>query len=359
GQVRKMFADRFGAAGPGFVHLGYKNYRHDGLKLDIHGKWRMRPKKPVGVKRDGDGVFGLGGLMMSGYADGPRVSLSLTEPFAADSLVFDVCYRLHEPNDAVVLRGGGLERTELRATRAEPAGVVRHAAFTARANEPFVVDPVGRTDLCGVIAETDPAVAPGVVLDTLAINGARYATALAWDEDAWVAEATRRTPDLVVLELGTNEAGDLHPAFDATARRMTELLARARRANPDVDCVVVSNTDRADAETSTTRMHDVLRDAASKSQCLYFDAWQHLGGEGAMARMREEAEPKVQKDGIHLTIKGYRELGTTMFEELMRGYAGRSLPAASAAAAAAAVDADQRGGDGSTETPMARATPSR
>ena len=358
GRVRKALAERFGAAGPGFVHLGYKNYRHDGLKLEIRGKWRMRPKHPVGVKRDGDGVFGLGGLMMSGYADAPRAALVLSEPYPADKLSFDVCYRLKEPNDAVVIQGGDLAKTEIRATKAEPAGVVRHVSVQALASEPFVVDPIGHTDLCGVVVETDPATHPGVVLDTLAINGARYATALAWDEDAWVTEATRRTPDLVVLELGTNEAGDANPAYEGTARRVGELLARARRANPDVDCVVVSNTDRADAEDQTARMHDALQGAASKSGCMYFDAWQTLGGKGAMAKLREMPEPKVQKDGIHLTIKGYRELGAAMFDALMKGYAGKTASPEPKTPSPSSVPAAQ-GEESSTGTPMARATPSR
>ena len=195
GQLRARLADRFGAAGPGFVHLGYKNYRHDGLKLEIRGKWRMRPKKPVGIKRDGDGVFGLGGLMMSGYADSPRVELNLSPPFASERSRFDVCYRLREPGDVLSVSGGGLPVRELGATKDEPAGAVRHLQVEAASAEPFVVRPIGRTDLCGVVVESAPPAPHGVVLDTLAINGARYGTALAWDADAWVLEAQRRAPE--------------------------------------------------------------------------------------------------------------------------------------------------------------------
>ena len=42
-----------------------------------------------------------------------------------------------------------------------------------------------------------------------------------------------------------------------------------------------------------------------------------------LAKLREEPEPTVQKDGIHLTIKGYRRLGDRMFEELMKGWDGQ------------------------------------
>lgn len=318
GQVRKLLSDRFGKAGPGFVHLGYKNYRHDGLKLSIDGRWRMRPKKPVSPKKQGDGIFGLGGLMMSGYADMPRVELSLTDPIPSGKVRYDVCYRFVEPGDAIATRTGSKQEETLFAKG--DRGVVKHLSLAGSADEPLVVRPIGRTDLCGVVVETDPAVSPGVVVDTLAINGARYGTALAWDEEAWKTEVARRKPDLVVLEYGTNEAGDLNPAFAKVKGQVGELLGRVRKVAPDVDCVVVSPTDRGDAEENVAKMREGIMAAAKEQGCFFFDAWQILGGQGAFTKLSEQPEAKVQKDKIHLTIKGYRELGQTMFDAMIGGY---------------------------------------
>lgn len=317
GALRKHLAERWGAAGPGFVHLGYKNYRHDGLKLEIQGKWRMRPKKPVDPKRQGDGVYGLGGLMMSGYADAPRVTLALTDPVAGGAKL-DLCYRFHDKNDAIGLTtDGGAERT----LRADSGALdqVLHETWASDGSSPIGVRPIGKTELCGVVVESDEATRPGVVVDTLAINGARYGTALAWDGEAWKKEVARRKPALVVLELGTNEAGDANPAYAKVGAQVGELLDRVRAVAPEVECVVVSPTDRADAESRVTALREVIRASAKARSCYFFDAWQHLGGEGAFAKLRDEPEPKVQPDGIHLTIKGYRELGKTMFDELVRG----------------------------------------
>jgi lysophospholipase L1-like esterase len=319
GQLRKRLQAKFGNAGPGFLHLGYKNYRHDGIKLDIQGKWRMRPKKPVGIKKQDDGVFGLGGLLMSGYEDNPRVELTLNEPLPGPSARYDLCYRFNQQGDAIAHALDGAKESTV-AFNAAQLGVMTHLSLQGKPAGPLVVRPIGRTDLCGVVLETDPEKQPGVVVDTLAINGARYGTMLAWDEPAWVAEVERRAPDLVILELGTNEAGDGTPAFGKVSGQVGELLGRVRKAGKNADCVVVSSTDRADAETRTTRMRATLKEAAKREGCFWFDAWELLGGEGAMAKLREEPEPRVQPDGIHLTIKGYRALGDQMVDALLKGY---------------------------------------
>jgi lysophospholipase L1-like esterase len=319
GALREGLQQKAGAAGPGFLHLGYKDYRHDGVKIQVEGRWRMRPKRPAGVKKDGDGVVGLGGFLMGGYKDQPRVEVELSSDLPGKTVVYDLCYRLPKDGDAIDVTVDG-KRTTLTTSRAEPHGVVRHAVLRGSNPGKIAVRPtVGSPDFCGVAIESDPAEAPGVVVDTLGINGARYATALSWDEKAWQSEVARRPPDLVVLEYGTNEAGDPSPAYNATGKGQDALLARIRAVKPDVDCVVVSATDRADVEEHLPPMNASLEAAAKRNGCYFFDAYKLLGGKGAAARLREESPPRVQKDGIHLTVKGYRELGRTMFDELVRG----------------------------------------
>lgn len=320
GALRKGLQDRFGVGGPGFVHLGYKNYRHDGLKLDIRGKWRMRPKRPTSTKREADGAFGLGGLMMGGYAGSPRVVLSLNQPMPGERVGYDLCYRLEDREARIQIDVPGVPRRVLTPDDARPLHAVLHERFDAPQGADLTVTTQGRTSLCGVVVEADPSAHPGVVLDTLAINGARFGTALAWDEAAWTSEVARRKPSLLILEYGTNEAGDARPPYQKVADQALALVARVRTVAPEVDCVLVSPTDRADAESRVPPMRDRLREAAATAGCHWFDAYELLGGRGAMKRLSEEPDPKVQPDGIHLTIRGYRELGETMLGDLLRGY---------------------------------------
>lgn len=330
GRVRRLLSDTFGDGGPGFLHLGYKNYRHDDVRFEIEGKWRMRPKKPVGVKRQADGVFGLGGLMMGGYKDSPRVDLKLGARWRPQAVSFDLCYRLHDAADRVEVQDLATPDSKPQTVPKGKSDTVLHHTWRTNIDwtlqegvkEPALlrVTPFGKAELCGLVVEAVDEAKPGIVLDTLAINGARYGTMLAWDEEAWVNEAARREPELVVLELGTNEAGDLNPPVTKIEKQVSELVTRVRKANPEVDCLVVSPTDRADAEEGVAQVREATRKGAEAAGCAYLDVWTLLGGKGAFARLREEPTPKVQKDGIHLTIRGYQELGPPMVEELLRGF---------------------------------------
>lgn len=331
GALRTALQARFGDGGPGFMHLGYKDYRHDGAKFTIHGKWRMRPKKPSGVKREADGVFGLGGIAMGGTADSPSAKVELTGTLPSAPL-FDFAYRMKEPHDKIRVEASGVSALTLTVTKDEPEGALRHATFRGALPEPAdgateaprvefrALPSKGSPDFLGVVVEADPATNPGVVLDTLGINGARYATALAWDDGSWEAEVTRRPPDLVIFEYGTNEAGDHATKYDKLGGQVDALLKRVRAASPNADCLLVSATDRVDAEESVPKVNVELEAAAKRLGCYWFDAYERMGGKGAMGRMRDEDAPRAQPDGIHMTIKGYREFGKVLFDAIMSGY---------------------------------------
>jgi lysophospholipase L1-like esterase len=323
GKLRSELQGRFGNGGIGFVHLGYRDYRHDHVKLTIDGKWRMRPKGPATAKPSGDGAFGLGGILMGGYQDGPRVVLELADPGLQGPVHFDLCYKLRAPEDRLVVSATGAEDLVLQATDEEPPGAIRHIGLTSPEPGSLVVKyEGGSADLCGVVIESDPARNPGVVLDTLGINGARYATPLAWDEGSWQAELARRRPDLVILEYGTNEAGDYAPDYEATAQNLERLMDRIRGARAEADCLVISPTDRADAEERIPPMHAAIRASAEKAGCFFYDAYLAMGERGAMAKMRDEKPPRAHDDGIHMTIRGYREYGGKLADALLEGYGG-------------------------------------
>lgn len=334
GRLRSLLQKRFGDGGPGYVALGYKNYRHDRALLEVNGKWRMRPKQPASARREDDGVFGLAGLLMGGYADGPRVRVTL-KGAPAGKVTYDVCVKARAPEDGIAVEAPGAGRVTFTPDAAQ-IGALQHVVVRGDASGPLLVENTGGSpNLCGAVIERDPAEGPGVVLDQLGFNGARYGTPLAWDEEAWGAELARRSPELVVLEYGTNEAGDGAPAYAKVGDQLEQLVARIRRVEPEVDCLVVSPTDRADAEDKVPPMHASVAAAARRAGCFFFDAYAIMGGKGAMATRREEPKPRAQKDGIHMTIRGYEEMADAMHAALLDGY------------------------DGPTGTPMARATPSR
>jgi lysophospholipase L1-like esterase len=210
----------------------------------------------------------------------------------------------------------------VKATEHELPGALRHSILTSEGPATLTILPTqGVPDLCGVIIETDPETRPGVVLDTLGINGARFTTPLAWDEPSFASELARRTPDLVVLEYGTNESGDVNVKPATYGKHLRSLVDRIRRATPDADCIALAPTDRADIGDRPALVRDAIRDAAKEAGCAFWDTYEAMGGKGSMLVWGGETTPRAAKDGIHLTWRGYRELGDLLAAEIMRGFA--------------------------------------
>ena len=321
GALRTVLQKRFGHGGPGFVHLGYLGYRHDGVKMGAEGKWKMRPRGPATTLVTGDGVFGLGGILFSADSGGTRAQLAVTDAALTGKLRWDVCYRLNGPNDQVAVAVTGTPPFVLKASAEEPPGALRHTILTSEAGATLSVSPIaGAPELCGAVVEADPSARRGVVLDTLGINGARLGTPLAWSEAAWAAELSRRAPALVVLEYGTNESGDFSVAPAIYAKHLANVVARLRRVSLDVDCLALAPTDRHDTPDRTPLVRDAIRDAAKANGCGFWDTYETMGGRGSIGAWGRENPPRAARDGVHLTSRGYRELGLKLGDEIMHRF---------------------------------------
>jgi lysophospholipase L1-like esterase len=159
-----------------------------------------------------------------------------------------------------------------------------------------------------------------VVLDTLGINGARAATPLAWDERSFVALFKERRPDLVVLAYGTNEVFAAHEP-ERYHDHFTRLLKRLRRSQVPFDCLLLGPTDVAapggGSHPRVAPIDQVERAASEQLGCAYFSLYQAMGGEGSAARWAAERPPLAAKDGVHLTPRGYEEIGARIADVLL------------------------------------------
>jgi lysophospholipase L1-like esterase len=169
----------------------------------------------------------------------------------------------------------------------------------------------------GVVIESSE---PGVVIDTLGLNGARVATALAYDEAAWVKEVARRSPDLVIMAYGSNESSDGRIRTDRHAAQVEQLIARVRAAAPAAECLVFGPIDRGgkDYEEAVAQLNGAQRLAASKAGCAYWSGQVAMGGKGAMTKWEAEDPPLAQADLLHLTSKGYERLGSMLARDLLQ-----------------------------------------
>lgn len=327
GAVRSELQRRFGDGGPGFVRIGTKPYRHDGVKLARDGSWNVDPDPPARRNLQDDGVFGLGGTRAE-PASGALFSLQAVASGATGAAParFDLAYSLPGQSALQLELDGKMTRIDAKSACELNASGVAHLVLTAPYHSSLVLKPLrGNPRLFDAVVErVEP---PGLVLDAAGIDGARLETPLAWNEAAFVAEVARRAPELLVVAYGTNESFDALKV-EKYGPQLQKLVGRLRQGAPQASCLVLGPTDAPLGDGSVPRVAEVaeaLRQAALPLGCSFVSLQQLMGGEGSFARGMKAKERLSQPDKLHLTPKGYRELGVALAQLLLDAYsAGRS-----------------------------------
>lgn len=328
GAVRRTLAERFGDGGPGFVRIGTKPYRHDGLKIVRDGRWNVDPDPPARRSLQGDGVFGLAGtraVPASGASF--AVQVSPLAPEASDEIVsFELSYMLPPGASFDVELADKRLTVNAASSNDVAASGIAHLKLSAPLRSRLTLRPrAGSPRLLNLVLERSSKA--GIVLDASGIDGARLETPLAWNEDALAAEVSRRAPELLVVAYGTNEAFDALKV-DKYKLHLAELMRRLRRGAPAASCLVLGPTDAPLGEGSVPRVAEVsaaLEQGAREQGCSYVSLQQLMGGEGSFARGMKAKERLCQPDKLHLTPRGYQELGRALAKQLLDAYsAGRA-----------------------------------
>jgi lysophospholipase L1-like esterase len=322
GAVRSALRLAFGDGGPGFVRIGTKPYRHEGLKLGRDGAWNIDPDPPARRSLQDDGVFGLSGTRAVPRADASWSAQVVSRDVPDDEPArFELSYNLPVGASFSLELGSHRLHVDAKTPADVAASGIAHLTLTAPLKSQLRLTPErGAPRLFGVIIERTGK--PGVVLDTLGIDGARLETPLAWNEAAFVDEVARRRPDLLVVAFGTNEAFDA-VKVDRYASQLRELVGRLQRGAPHASCLVLGPTDAPEGDGSRPRVAEVsavLQRASPSIGCSFVSLQQLMGGEGSFARGMRAKERLAQHDKLHLTPKGYQELGAALSKQLLDAY---------------------------------------
>ncbi len=316
----------FGDAGPGFVGWGRspRRYAHRDLRLTRSRRWGsewVREKE----WRD-DGCYGLDGVVATSRHAGQwlRLQTGRRGTFGRRFERLEVFY-LEQPGGAALrLVVDGRTQKRLK-TRARAKGLGRISLELP--DRPHRVDlrqrSRGRLSVLGAVAERS---GPGVVYDSLGVNGARMSAWLHWDEALLTAQASQRRPDLVILSYGTNEAGDRNDPLEEYEQRLEEALQRARRVTGGCDCLLTGPSDVAILERPTgfvlpePRVADVRavqRRVASRQGCAYWDTQAAMGGPLTVIDWRAHSPALAGRDLVHLTARGYERLADLLLVALV------------------------------------------
>lgn len=319
--LREPLQERFGVGGPGFVFVGLDAYRHDAVRFEQDGRWRRRPRSPSFWKLQDDGIFGLGGMRTIPLSGASQASIELKKGAVVGRARWEIVYRTRKGDSfRVSVDGESAQEVTSGTAEANAFGLARITLETGPTARVTIDHARGEPEIFGAVIESTE---PGVVVDTLGINGARVGTPVAWNEDAWVSEVERRSPQLAVIAYGTNEVGDMVAPFRYETEYVA-LVGRLRRAAPEVDCVIVGPTDRVNPDWTTNprvrEIEAVQKRAAAQLGCAFTSAVDLMGGENSLKEWADASPPLASNDRVHLTPKGYEKLGGDIAAELLDGY---------------------------------------
>ncbi len=306
------------SGGPGYLPLGLGYGRYHGAHIASDEGFDVAPHPPARRTLEDDGVFGLGGTRVSPRDKPLGITVKLDPTLSSGDVECQLLFRYRQPNDHVAVMVSGKKLEGPNGAEVNLSQGVRVYSFKINARSVLEIRTVsGNPELFGLVVEDEH---PGLVLDVLGINGARFATPLAWDEAAWKALVKWRQPTLVVIAYGTNEVFDLI-APERYRSDIQRLLDRIRAAVSDVDCILAGPTDVGRggrvAEERANAIDRVEARAAEQLGCAYFSPYKAMGGATGFDEWLHSTPSLAVPDRIHLSAAGYRKLGEAMGHEVL------------------------------------------
>ncbi|MEM6993728.1 MAG: GDSL-type esterase/lipase family protein [Myxococcota bacterium] len=331
GYLRRYLQARFGDAGPGIVSAAPHNrwYRHHELSIKSSKHW----KKHNAYRRSGEDDPGLYGPMgvchdTSNKRAWAEIRKGRRAPADRSLSYYEILHLLQPGGGTYRVELGGDEvadvATALAAGERQPK-IGSHRVDVAAGQPTLRLEATGDGPIrmLGVIAETGQ---PGVVVDTLGIDGAKITNQLLWDEALWAEGIRRREPVLYVLAFGTNASvNEEENPLAEWEQGFRTVLERFRKTLPDAGCVVfgpgdypIVEGDQVLPRPRLNEIREIERKLAPEFGCAHWDALSFVGGEGAKPAWVEAG--LARDDYLHLTRAGYVRLGIGFADALMQRY---------------------------------------
>ncbi|MEO8100846.1 MAG: GDSL-type esterase/lipase family protein [Acidobacteriota bacterium] len=314
GELRNLFQASFGDGGSGFSFAGkpWTGYRRRDVKTGSTKGWHT---DGLVTRQGGDGVYGLGGVSMTATA--PRETVFIE----ADAQEFELFYYQQPGGGGLQLLDSGVPLDLISTSGEAGPGYYRVQAIPGPHRFELETTESGPVRLFGWVAEN----ATGITYETFGINGAQATTIHQWEPATLRANLLHRSPDMIVLAYGTNEAGSSSWTVDSYEKMFADLLRQFRLAAPTASILVLGPPDRSQRirrQWQTMSRIGIIaeaqRRAALEMGCAFVDLRAEMGGAGSMLEWVKAGE--AQADHVHFTTSGYRLLGDAVYADLMSQY---------------------------------------
>jgi len=337
GHFRKLMQERFGDGGLGFIMpiRPWRYYRHDGIKFEHpkrkKNRWRwdfVRSKPKPGQDNY---RLGLAGMRVSARKR-RQWSKLMTTGAGKGHMDFELFYEKKRGGGDLWLSIDGKKHHRIRTQRRKRTLGSRVFKMRYKPHTIYMRPRGnGEVQLYGAVLERR---GPGVVVDTLGINGARARSMLKWDLKRWNELVKRRNPDMVILAYGTNEATDTHENIALYQRQLNAVLTRVRKAAPKSSCLLIGPTDhpfvhREDKDDPMpwfehrVRTDDIIRiqrKLSRKHDCAFWDAAAVTGGPMSIVNWAHNEPQMARQDYVHFTTRGYKRLARLFYDALLKTY---------------------------------------
>jgi len=318
GDVRSILQGHYGDAGHGYVLVAkpWAWYQHTGLRISASG-WSMNR---ASFAEAHDGIFGLGGVSFLGQGGATSNIVYSSEGHRH----FEVWYMKEPGGGSLRVLGDGETLGDIDTAADEKMSEIAVFETPASVHSLELKVLQAPVRVFGVVAEKN---VPGVVYDTLGLNGASV-TVLSHIINAQhlTDELRHRRPDLVIVNYGTNEADFAAFIDHGYEKELREAIRRIRAALPQASILLMSPMDRgqhagAEIETMPTipRLVEIQERVARDTGCGFFDTFHAMGGEGTMAHWYNDKPRLVSADLIHPFPAGGRQIAVIFARELTAG----------------------------------------
>jgi lysophospholipase L1-like esterase len=323
GTMRRRMQAAFGDAGHGFILIAkpWDWYFHNDIVQGAGEGWSStRITGPF----NGDQMYGLGGVSFAGHPGTTSwYGTSTGKTYGKHVSRFDVYY-LEAPNGGdIELKAAG--NSETFSTRG-PSKISRVKSFRVPDGEARMTLKVlsGTPRLFGVVLERDT---PGVVYDSLGVNGGRGELLSAMDATHWHEQMELRDPALILLHYGANESEVGMVTREAYESALKALVEKVKKAAPRASIMIVSPLDRAEKHGSSgalqtkpiiKRLVEAQKNVAADTRVAFWNMFEAMGGDGAMASWVRKG--LAGSDLTHPSPQGGEVLGELLFGALLAGF---------------------------------------
>ncbi|MDX4946995.1 SGNH/GDSL hydrolase family protein [Providencia manganoxydans] len=164
---------------------------------------------------------------------------------------------------------------------------------------------------------------PGVTLSALGINGATINMLDKW-QPQWVETLAEMSPDMVILAYGTNEAFNDNLDLVAYQQNLREKIRQIRQRMPESvillvgpnDSIKFSHAASCEAKMPVHLMNviKIQKAIAAQENTLFWD-WQAFMG-GPCSIRSWAAQDLARPDNVHLSAEGYKKSAQALYRQL-------------------------------------------